>query len=142
MLNNSISRVIKMHACSCLKTFIYIFVYLYISYACILLLGVSSRVLFWPTDKGKGKVDQPWAWRTWTLVHVGQLHGISMCCSFLFWVHVFVVRRQVCFLCCLNYVSNLFQCFGLKLRGTLPLNILMKWCYFRLYPYLFVQIYF
>ena len=53
------------------------------SYACIILLGVSSRVLFWPADKGKGKVDQPWAWRTWTLVHVGQLCGVSMSCCFM-----------------------------------------------------------
>ena len=74
------------------------------SYACILLLGVSSRVLFWPADKGKGKVNQPWAWRTWTLVHVGQLRGISMCCCVVIWVLVFVVRRHVFMLYWLNWI--------------------------------------
>ena len=44
------------------------------SYTCILLLGVSSRVLFWPADKGKGKADNQWAWRSRRLVHVGRWH--------------------------------------------------------------------
>ena len=73
---------------------LYLWWYVLYSYACILLLGVSSRVLFWPADKGKGKIDQQWAWRSRTLVHVGQLRGISKCCCVLF-EFVFVVRRHV-----------------------------------------------
>ena len=65
---------------------LYLSWYVVYSY-CILLLGVSSRVLFWPADKGKGKADNQWAWRSRRLVHVGRWHeDLEVLHCYLFYV--------------------------------------------------------